>query len=63
MTYKWNKLPFSPEQIEVSRKLAHELGISPILGRLLIERGITTAAAAKKFFRPQLPDLHEKSVS
>ena len=59
MTHKWNYQPITPEQAEASRQLAQELGISPILGQLLIERGITTAAAARKFFRPQLPDLHD----
>ncbi len=59
MTYKWNYLPITSEQIEASRLLAKELGISPILGRLLVERGIATAAEARTFFRPQLPDLHD----
>ena len=59
MTHTWNYLPITPEQEEVSQHLAQELGISPILCRLLAERGIQTAAAAKKFFRPQLPDLHD----
>ncbi len=59
MTYKWNYLPITSEQAEASRQLAQELGISPILGRLLVERGITTAEAAKKFFRPQLPELYD----
>lgn len=58
MTHKWNYLPISPEQAETSQQLSQELGISPILGRLLVERGITTIAEARKFFRPQLPDLH-----
>ena len=57
MTYKWNYLPISTEQTEASRQLAQDLGISPILGRLLVERGITDVPSAKKFFRPQLPDL------
>lgn len=39
-------------------KLAQELGISPILAQLLVQREITEAAdALGKFFRPQLPDL------
>ena len=59
MTYKWNYLPISTDQTEVSRQLAQDLGISPILGRLLVERGITDVPSAKKFFRPQLPDLHD----
>lgn len=59
MTHKWNYQPITPEQTEASRRLAQELGISPILGRLLVERGITTASDARKFFRPQLPDLYD----
>ena len=59
MTHKWNYRPITPEQKEASRKLAKGLGISPILGQLLIERGITTVASARKFFHPQLPDLHD----
>ena len=59
MTHKWNYLPITPEQAEESRQLAQELGISPILGRLLVERGITTVHDARKFFRPQLPDLYD----
>ena len=59
MTHKWNYRPITPEQEEASRKLAKGLGISPILSQLLIERGITTVASARKFFHPQLPDLHD----
>lgn len=59
MTHKWNYLPITSDQAEASQRLAQELGISPVLGRLLVERGITTATAAKKFFRPQLPDLYD----
>ncbi len=59
MTHKWNYRPITPEQAEASQRLAKELGISPILGRLLVERGITSMAAARKFFRPQLQDLHD----
>jgi single-stranded-DNA-specific exonuclease len=35
------------------------MGISPVLGRLLVQRGITDGSEARKFFRPQLPDLHD----
>ena len=59
MTHKWNYRPITPEQAEASQRLAKELGISPILGRLLVERGITSMVAARKFFRPQLQDLHD----
>ncbi len=59
MTYKWNYLPISTDQAEESQLLARELAISPILSRLLVERGIDTVDKAKKFFKPQLPDLHD----
>lgn len=58
MNYKWNYQPITPEKTEQSEALARELGISPILGKLLLQRGITKLSEAKKFFRPQLPDLH-----
>lgn len=59
MNHKWNYRPITPEEEQASEQLARELGISPILGRLLIQRGITTATEAKSFFRPQLLDLHD----
>ncbi len=59
MTHKWIYQPITIEQAEESQQLAAELGISPILGNLLMKRGITQAADARKFFRPQLLDLHD----
>ncbi len=59
MNYKWNYQPPTEEQKEAARALAKEIGISPILCKLLLERGIKTAAAAKRFFRPQLNELHD----
>lgn len=59
MNYKWNYQPPTQEQREAARALAKDIGISPILCRLLQERGINTAAEAKRFFRPQLNELHD----
>lgn len=59
MSHRWNYQPPTNEQKETSQSLANELGITPILGKLLVQRGIETAAEAKKFFRPQLHDLHD----
>ena len=36
MNHKWNYRPITPEQAETSQTLAQELGISPILGQLLV---------------------------
>ena len=59
MNYRWNYHPPTQEQREAAKSLAKEIGISPILCRLLQERGITSAAEAKRFFRPQLNELHD----
>ena len=58
MNNKWNYQPSSQEQTEAAKALSKETGISPILCNLLLERGITSAAEAKRFFRPQLNELH-----
>lgn len=59
MNYRWNYQPPTQEQREAAKSLAREIGISPILCRLLQERGITSAMEAKRFFRPQLNELHD----
>lgn len=59
MNHKWNYQPPSHEQIEAAKALAKETGVSPTLCKLLLERGITSAAEAKRFFRPQLSELHD----
>ena len=59
MNHKWNYQPPSQEQTEAAKALAKETGINPVLCKLLLERGITSAAEAKRFFRPQLSELHD----
>ena len=39
MNHKWNYRPITQEQAEISRALAQELGISPVLGRLFGTKG------------------------
>ena len=59
MNYKWNYQPPTEQEIAEAEKLSEEVGISPVLCRLLRKRGVQTAAEAKKFFRPSLLDLHD----
>ena len=59
MNHKWNYQPPSQERTEAAKALAKETGINPVLCKLLLERGITSAAEAKRFFRPQLSELHD----
>ena len=59
MTSQWNYVPAPPGEEAEGRRLAEELGMHPVFGRMLRERCIYTAAAARRFFRPQLTDLHD----
>ena len=59
MNYKWIYQPPTDEETETAKELSKQIGISPILSRLLIKRGIQTAEEAKLFFRPQLNKLHD----
>ncbi|MBQ0158704.1 MAG: single-stranded-DNA-specific exonuclease RecJ [Bacteroidales bacterium] len=58
MTYKWNYNPLSDAEAQQSAQLAGALGIHPVLGQMLRDRCITTPAEARRFFRPQLTELH-----
>lgn len=59
MKYKWNYEPPTQQQAEAAKALSRECGVSPILCKLLIDRGVTTGAEVRKFFRPQLNELHD----
>lgn len=57
MSYKWNYEPPTPERQEAAKALAREVGIHPALGLLLLDRGVTTVAEARHFFRPAISEL------
>lgn len=59
MNYEWSYIPPSEAELQLAEKMASELKISPVLARVLIQRGITDTQEAHKFFRPQLADLHD----
>lgn len=59
MNYKWNYEAPTPTEAAAQVALAREVGIHPALGKLLFDRGITTAQQARHFFRPQLTELHD----
>ena len=54
---RWTLKPKPSE--ENSSKLAKELGVDVLIASLLLQRGIETFEAARKFFRPSLDDLHD----
>ena len=57
MQFKWNYEPPTPEKLQAAKELAEKIGMSPVLAGLLIQRGIKTESAAKRFFRPMLSEL------
>ncbi|MCI7310228.1 MAG: single-stranded-DNA-specific exonuclease RecJ [Prevotella sp.] len=58
MYFKWKYEPPTAEEKRQAKELGEKLNMSPILSLLLLKRGITTESAAKRFFRPQLNDIH-----
>lgn len=59
MIYKWTYEEPTADETAAATALAREVNIHPSLGRLLLKRGIKTATEARRFFRPQLSDLHD----
>ncbi len=57
MQFKWNYEPPTSERQQAAKELAEKVVMSPILGELLIQRGIKTESAAKRFFHPNLNEL------
>ncbi len=59
MNYKWNYEAPTTEDQACATRLAEEAKVSPAIARLLVARGIHTADEARKYFRPQLLELHD----
>ncbi|MEP0211626.1 MAG: single-stranded-DNA-specific exonuclease RecJ [Cellulophaga sp.] len=54
---RWTIKP-KPDAAKVA-ELQNALQVDEIVAKLLLQRGITTFEEAKKYFRPQLSDLHD----
>lgn len=57
MSYIWEYNEPSEVDKSTAIDLANNLGINPVMGTLLVNRGICTVDEARKFFRPQLTNL------
>ena len=57
MSYIWEYNELSDADKSTASALANSLGINPVMGTLLVNRGIRTEEDARKFFRPQLTNL------
>ena len=57
MSYVWEYNELSEADKSTAIELANSLGINPVMGTLLVNRGIRTEGEARKFFRPQLTNL------
>jgi len=56
MQLRWKVKQADKEKVSALQK---ELKVHPVLCELLVQRGIETYEAAKKFFRPELSELHD----
>ncbi len=59
METTWNIRQLTDEEQSTAKKLAEELDISPLAGRILAVRGLKTAAQARAYIRPTLDSLHD----
>ena len=59
MKFEWQTPDANPQLHEAALALAQDIGMSPVMGRLLLQRGVKTPAEARRFFRPQLTELHD----
>jgi len=59
MTNRWKIRTHTEEEIQKANTLATELALNPIICLLLVQRGITSVEETKKFFKPNLNDLHD----
>ncbi|HNW98638.1 MAG TPA: single-stranded-DNA-specific exonuclease RecJ [Bacteroidales bacterium] len=57
MTKRW--VIKKQSEVKAVQSLAKEINVSMNIANLLIQRGIDTFEKAKKFFRPELTDLHD----
>lgn len=59
MTNRWNFRTPTTEELHKRDELVAALGITPIVCLLLVQREITSVEEVKKFFKPNLNDLHD----
>ena len=59
MNYRWNYEPPTTENEACAEALAEEVRVNPAIAQMLVSRGIRTAEQARKFFHPQLLELHD----
>lgn len=58
-TLVWDHLTCDDAQVET---LARDLGVAPVVARVLCLRGMTTADAAHRFLHPSLSHLHDPAL-
>lgn len=59
MITQWNWEPFDENEQALGRELSQKLRLHPVVGSLLIRRGISTEEEARRFFLPQLQELYD----
>ncbi|MDR0834958.1 MAG: single-stranded-DNA-specific exonuclease RecJ [Tannerella sp.] len=59
MTKRWFLKTLLEKETQIQEALVEELKLNPIIATMLVQRGIETPDGVKKFFKPNLNDLHD----
>ncbi|MDR1913452.1 MAG: DHH family phosphoesterase, partial [Clostridiales bacterium] len=59
MINKWNFRNPTQEELQNRDRLVAEIGLSPVIALLLVQRGVSTAEEVRRFFKPSLSHLHD----
>ncbi len=59
MDYRWQIKELTAREEQLSALLSDELGISKVAASLFVNRGVTSAEAARSFIRPTKTPLHD----
>jgi single-stranded-DNA-specific exonuclease len=59
MIKRWFLKTLTEKEIQTQEMLTEEAKLNPITAALLVQRGIITPGEVKKFFKPNLNDLHD----
>jgi len=60
MEKRWNVM--EQASADKVRKLSEAIKVNPVIGNLLVQRGVETFEQAKDFFRPDLTQLHDPNL-
>lgn len=55
----WQQIPLSSEEQQIAKELAQHAKLLPVVGEIVVRRGIKTHEALTAYLRPSLDNLHD----